>query len=124
MRSTRLATLAFTALCFACASTGTTAKGGIHASAQDTIVASDLTTSTATTLYSAIKEIRPLMLTGHGRGEPEVYIGTTLQANGLDRLNQLRPGQVSKVIYLSPADAEHALGAHSEAGVLVVTLAQ
>jgi hypothetical protein len=98
--------------------------GALKASIQDTMTEQDFGNTTATTAYDAIKEIHPDMLTGHGRGEPLVYVGTTRQSAGLDRLKQLRPTQVSKVIYLKPLDAERAFGEHTEAGVLVVTLTE
>jgi hypothetical protein len=96
----------------------------LTASTQDTITAQDLGNTTAVTLYEAIKELRPEMLTGHNRGDPIVYIGQLRQPNGLDRLKQLRPNQATKVIYLKPLDAEHALGEHTDTGVLVVTMGE
>jgi hypothetical protein len=106
----------------ASASQANHATSELTALPQDTIVAADLVATTSTTLYDAVHEVRPDMLTGHGRGTPEVYVGAMQQPNGMARLRQLRPNQISKIIYLKPVDAERALGVHADAGVLVVTM--
>ncbi|MHB2034940.1 MAG: hypothetical protein ACYCVE_16460 [Gemmatimonadaceae bacterium] len=123
IRSSLLALCAAGALAFtgACATSG--AMGGASsASGRESFTAKQLSSAASADVYDAIQVLDPQVLTGNGRGAPDVYIGNVKQTDGLDRLKNLSVSDVKTVTYLRYDKAQDLPDQHSSGGAIVVAL--
>jgi hypothetical protein len=95
----------------------TTTAGG-----RETFSAEQLSSTAAATVFEALTTLKPEVLTGRGRGAPDVYVGTVKQQTGLDRLKELSVSAVQEVTYLRYDQARTLTDAQSPGGAIVVTL--
>lgn len=98
---------------------GATASGS---SGRETFSAQQLSSTAAANVYDALAALKPEVLTGRGRGAPDVYIGAVKQPTGLDRLKELSLFAVIEVSYLRYDQARNLSDAQSAGGAIVVTL--
>ena len=92
------------------------------ASGRETFSAEQLASTAAANVYDALNMLRPEVITGRGRGAPDVYVGAVKQPSGLDRLKELALSAVSEVTYLRYDQARSLADAQSSGGAVVVTL--
>lgn len=106
------------------AGTSATSAGvaGSGASSRDVLTGDELMNTAASNVYDALHTLRPEMLSGHGLGAPDVYIGDLREPKGVDRLREIPLSQVQQVQYLKPEDARSLRGQQSEGGALKVTM--
>ncbi len=91
-------------------------------SGRETFSADQLSSTAAANVFDALTTLKPEVLTGRGRGAPDVYVGTVKQQTGLDRLKELSLSSVSEVTYLRYDQAQSLTDARSPGGAIVVTL--
>lgn len=91
-------------------------------SSRDVLTGDELMNTPATNTYDAVHTLRPEMLTGHGLGAPDVYVGDLREPKGVERLREIPINQVQRVQYVKPEDARGMSGQQSQGGALVVTL--
>lgn len=93
---------------------------------RDVISEEELRGVSATSVYTAIQQLRPAMLrqrgvrSGSGEVAPVVYLDGQ-QYGGLRELANLSLTGVREVRYLSPADATQRFGTNHTAGAILVT---
>ena len=91
-------------------------------SGREIFSAEQLSSTAAANVFDALTTLKPEILTGRGRGEPDVYVGTVKQQTGLNRLKELSLVAVSEVTYLRYDQARNLTDAQSPGGAIVVTL--
>lgn len=92
------------------------------ASGRETFSADQLSSTAAANVYDALSTLKSEVLTGRGRGAPDVYVGAVKQQSGLDRLKEISLSAVSEVTYLRYDQARNLTDAQSPGGAIVVTL--
>lgn len=137
MRTSRIGLAAVACLAAACASSGATQHASgttFTASAPTTATANvqpgqvftadDLSRSAASNVYDALQQLQPEVLSGHGRGAPDVYVDRVLQSSGLDRLRNLSLTSVEDVTYLraDQAQSQGLTDSKSAGGAILVRL--
>lgn len=136
MRVPTIGLLAATFVISACASSGahpatavTPAHStAVHAAASkpvgEVFTADQLSRSAASNVYDALNQLHPEVLTGHGRGAPDVYVDHVLQSTGLDKLRELSPNAIIDVTYLRADQAQAAslTDSQSMGGAILVRL--
>lgn len=103
-------------------SPSTSARPTASTSGRETFSADQLSSTAAANVFDALSALKPEILNGRGRGEPDVYIGTVKQHTGLGRLKELSIVAVSEVTYLRYEQARNLTDAQSAGGAIVVTL--
>jgi len=104
----------------ACATAGqappTTNAPTSNATGRETFSADQLSSTAAANVFDALTTLKPEILTGRGRGVPDVYVGTVKQPTGLDRLKELSLFSVREVTYLRYHQARTLTDAQSPGG--------
>ena len=100
----------------------TSASPTASRSGRETFSADQLSSTAAANVFDALSTLKPEILNGRGRGEPDVYVGTVKQQTGLDRLKELSLVAVREVTYLRYDQARNLTDAQSAGGAIVVTL--
>src|ERR1041385_5748263 len=104
MRFRSLSPLILGYIALACATGGqrsvTTASPTRGSSGRETFSADQLSSTAAATVFDALTTLKPDVLTGRGRGAPDVYVGMVKQQTGLERLKELSLSGVEEVTYL------------------------
>jgi len=125
MRTTSIGLLIATVV-MACATGGSPSVAGSSpiaaVSGRDTFSAEQLSSTAAANVFDALTTLKPEILTGRGRGVPDVYVGTVKQPTGLNRLKELSLYSVREVTYLRYDQARTLTDAQSPGGAIVVTL--
>lgn len=119
-----------TCLLAACASSHHTAAGSgttstsstKGSSGRETFSAEQLTSTAAANVFDALTTLKPDVLTGRGRGAPDVYVGAVKQQAGIDRLKEISLSGVHDVTYLRYDKARSLTDAQSTGGAIVVTM--
>src|SRR5690348_12493795 len=66
-------------------------------SGRERFSAEQLSSTATANVFDALTTLKPEILNGRGRGEPDVYVGTVKQQTGLNRLKELSLVAVSEV---------------------------
>jgi len=103
-------------------STSTTSSSTKSSSGRETFSAEQLSSTAAANIYDAINTLKPEVLTGRGRGAPDVYVGAVKQQTGVDRLKELSLTGLHDVTYLRYDQARNLTDAQSPGGAIVITL--
>ena len=120
-RSLALALVA--ALLAACASAGShTSASRSSAAGREVFTVEQLASTAAATVYDALNTLEPELLTGRGRGAPDVYVGAVKQSDGIAHLKQVSLSGVREVVYLRYDQAQRLPNERSSGGAFVVTL--
>ncbi len=121
----------------ACVAVACAARGGPHgttasspadsassgsSSGRETFAVTRLASTAAQTVYDALNTIESDILTGRGRGAPDVYVNMVKQTSGLDRLKELSLSAVREVTYLRYDKAQSLPDSRSPGGAILVTL--
>ena len=109
----------------ACASGGGSGTSGPRRGGANLITSDELETVSQFDLFTAINRLRPAWLRPGSRGTlPAVVMNGTPQAGGVETLKSMRPADVSKLEFMSAADATTRFGTGFQAGAIVVTSAR
>jgi hypothetical protein len=106
----------------AAGSGSTSPSASKDSSGRETFSAEQLTSTAAANVFDALTTLKPEVLTGRGRGAPDVYIGAVKQQAGLDRLKAISLSGVHDVTYLRYDQARTLTDAQSTGGAIVVTM--
>lgn len=100
----------------ACASSSGTSGGG----PRDTITRADITASSATTAYEAVRLLRPAFLRSRGGSAPVLYVDGVYRGD-LRGMEQIPAATVQEIRYLDSTDATMRYGTGHTGGAVLVT---
>lgn len=121
----RLRAAALAAGCLIVMACATGGRGGAaaDASGQHVLSSAQLANTAARSVHEAIRILRPELLTGRGRGEPDLYVDGRREPTGVQRLKEIAVSAVETVEYLRVEQARSRFpDGQSQGGALVVTL--
>ena len=90
----------------------------------EVFTADQLLRTAAANVYDALQQVEPQVLTGRGRGAPDVYVDRVLQLRGLDKLRELSLTAIRDATYLrsDQAQAQKLTDSQSAGGAILVRL--